>query len=267
MNQLKSNGKRFQVGRPLSTQTKTWQHRLTNIDAENKKKATCAVCGDCFNSLTKVGKQNFNFKYEKNESFFELIDSELKAYLLGWVAVDGCLKKDGFYLSVHRKDIEVCELFLKHLSPESKIKYRDYYNTANIIINSVQMVHDLCRHLQVNVGKKSHKIVLPDLSEELIWSFIRGLVDSDGTINSVTSKRTSPTCGYCSMSSTIKEQILTLCKKSDIYLYKSGFSIYCCGKNAIKFMSKLYDNSSYSLSRKKNLYNYWKTWIPRKKQV
>lgn len=242
---------------------KTYRNVLKSRTLNNEKDR----CQYCFNSSTKIGEQNYNFKYPKNESFFEKIDSEIKAYLLGWVAGDGCLKKDGLYLSVHKKDVEICELFLKHLSPQSKIKYRNYDNTANIVINSVQIVRDLCDHLQVDIGKKSDKITLPKMSDNLTWAFIRGLIDSDGTINTTDSKRTTPTCGYCSMSSTIKQQITDFCAKYDIDFYKSGFSIYCCGFNAINFMSAIYDNSSFSLSRKRSLYEYWKNWTPRKKKI
>lgn len=215
-------------------------------------------CIACFNSLTKTGKQNYNFKYVKNDSFFELIDSELKAYLLGWVAGDGCLKKDGLYLSVHKKDVEICELFLKHLSPESKIKYRNYDNTANIIVNSVQIVKDLCRHLKVDIGKKSDKIVLPDLSNELLWPFLRGVFDSDGSIHRIDSKAGRAECNYCSTSQMIREQIKKLCQEYGINCHISKFNVVWRRKQAITFLDKLYDNASFALSRKKELYKLWK---------
>jgi hypothetical protein len=221
-------------------------------------------CNFCFNTLTKQGADNYNFKYVKDESFFENIDSELKAYLLGWVAGDGCIKKDGLYLSVHEKDVEIVDLFRNTISPNCRKFYRDYDHTVNIIINSVKIVASLCKHLKVDVGKKSHKISLPDISNELLIHFIRGLIDSDGWVSTLTttSITRSPQCNYCSMSDIIKSQIIDFCTLQEIKCCKSGFVIRWWGKHALKFLSMIYDNSNYRLSRKYELYKDWSSWVP-----
>ncbi len=224
-------------------------------------------CRFCFNSTTKTKEQNFNFKYPKIENYFSTIDTELKAYLLGWVAGDGYLVKDGLKISVHTKDKEILELFKKEISPLSPIKFRQYDNTDTLIINSVQIVNDLCKQLKVGIGKKSYKITLPLLSDKLLWSFVRGLFDSDGSVASLTVKKTSPQCSIASMSDQIRIELKDLCLKEKIKCYMSTTQIIFQGENALKFLDKIYKDSNYYLGRKKELSDNWKTWKPHRGTV
>lgn len=162
-------------------------------------------CIYCFNSSTKIGKDNYNFKYNKNENYFENIDSELKAYLLGFIAGDGCIKKDGLALENHILDIEILDLFKNNISPDSKYhKHQDPIRGENTIclkIFSMKIVKDLLKHLKLKShGKKSDKISIPDLPIDMKWHFIRGLFDSDGSIISPLAKSRSPRSSICSTS-------------------------------------------------------------------
>jgi hypothetical protein len=67
---------------------------------------------------------------------------------------DGHIRKDGLQISVHKQDIEISNLFKDSISPNCKQFFRDYDNTVNIIINSVKLVHSLCKALNVNIDKK-----------------------------------------------------------------------------------------------------------------
>jgi len=226
-------------------------------------------CQYCFNSLTKTGINNFNYKYDKKEDFFENIDTELKSYLLGFIAGDGCIKKDGLFLENHIEDIEILDLFKTHICPSAvPYKHSDPIRGANTMclkIHSVQMVKDLCKHLKLNTyGKKSHKIQLPDLSKDLQWHFVRGLFDSDGNIASPFSKKTSPTASICSMSDKIRADIKKLCDENNIGYYKTegNFSVLFGGNNCLDFLNIIYNNANYFLTRKHKLWGIWKTWKP-----
>lgn len=228
-------------------------------------------CCYCFNSITKTGENNFNFKYQKNENFFENIDCELKAYLLGFIAGDGCIKKDGLNLENHVSDIEVLKLFKDNISPNSPFhKHHDPVRGVNTIclkIHSVKIVKDLLKHLKLKTyGKKSDKIQLPDLPDDLMWCFIRGLFDSDGSVPSpLFSKRTAPISSISSTSLKMREDIINLCNKLSIKFYHdNNAQVIFTGKNALLFLDKIYNNSTYYLSRKYNNWIIWKTWIPYK---
>lgn len=79
------------------------------------------ICINCFNTKSKTGKNNWNYKYNKNENYFKEINTELKAYLLGFIAGDGCIKNDGLYLENHIDDIEILQLFKTSLGSDAPI--------------------------------------------------------------------------------------------------------------------------------------------------
>ena len=249
----------FKVSQKCKDRYKKVYKNVVKCQANNNGKDCCQFC---FNTLTKQGADNYNFKYEKNESFFDNIDSELKAYLLGWVAGDGCIKKDGLYLAVHNKDIEISNLFRDSIAPNCRQFTREYDNTVNIIINSVKIVYSLCKILKVDVGKKSHKISLPDISDGLLVHFIRGLIDSDGSIDKIDGVHTNPNCTYCSMSELIKCQIYNFCISHKIKCSLTGNVVAWSGKNANKFLELIYKDSNFYLKRKYDLYEKWSSWIP-----
>ena len=225
-------------------------------------------CIFCFNSLTKSGVNIFNFKFIKNEEYFESINTELKAYLLGWIAGDGCIKKDGLFLEISKKDIEILKLFKEAISPNSEFYYINGDKGKNTVcwkVHSVKIVKDLLKHLKLNkYGKKSDKICLPDLPEDLLWIFIRGLFDSDGCVISPLAKGKYPTASICSTSLNMRSDIRKLCDKDNIHYYKTegNSSVIFGGVNCIKFLDRIYINSSFYLKRKYDFYKIWKTWVP-----
>lgn len=222
-------------------------------------------CCYCFNSSTKSGINNFNFKYTKNENFFENIDSELKAYLLGWIAGDGHIRKDGFTISVHFIDGEILNLFRGALNINKTVKFCKRDNTLTLNVSSVKIVKDLLKNLQLNqCGKKFDKINLPKLSKELQWAFIRGLFDSDGCVRSVYSKLTHPEANICSTSEQMKKDLMNFLMEENIkFCFTKGYhTISFVSFNCLKFLDKLYESTNFKLTRKYAMYLIWKTWKP-----
>lgn len=224
-------------------------------------------CAYCFNTITKCGEQNYNFKFHKNENYFENIDSEIKAYLLGWVAGDGCLKKDAFQIEIHEKDREILELFKSEIAPEVELYKRNDERGKNTIcwkVHSVKIVKDLLKQLNLeSVGKKAYKISLPNLDENLIWHFIRGWFDSDGWVASQLTKITNPRMSICSMSNTIRQQFMELCDFYNIkYSDDKKCQIIFQGRFCQKLIEKIYGNATFFLLRKYENAMNWKTWTP-----
>ena len=67
-----------------------------------------------------------DINYNLNETFFEKIDTVQKAWMLGFIAADGCIyERDGHQamlsISVRDYDIEILELFKRYISPEHSI--------------------------------------------------------------------------------------------------------------------------------------------------
>lgn len=222
----------------------------------------CTICS-FFNSAT--NSNSFRFKLIKNDKFFNSIDSELKAYMLGIIAGDGNIKDNVIRIVAHSDDIETLVLFQTNISPGSEIKQYKNKKCFYISFSSSEIVKDICNILNIKPGKKSDIISIPEIPDKFLWDFLRGLVDSDGSIsNLLTSKRTFPICSYASKSELIKAQLKKLCDENDINYTADKIQIIFNGKNAIKFMNKIYNNATIFLSRKFKLYELAKSWVPQK---
>lgn len=136
-----------------------------------------------------------------DDSYFEDINTEEKAYLLGFLYADGCNPRHGtgnhrIALAVHPQDRDIIEKFAKAIKYEGKIIYsklNTYLKNGQrqekvwVRVNSKKMSDDLYNLGCVN--SKSDKIRLPDISDELIRHFIRGYNDGDGCLGSAKNKR------------------------------------------------------------------------------
>lgn len=124
-----------------------------------------------------------------NEAYFNKIDSEEKAYWLGFLMADGYVAVSGDVgISLAIVDEKHLEKFKKAVSFEgnvlrfvSKSGYSVGKEYCRIVIRSRTMKEDLSKH---NLVEKKTDILSPppNLAPELIRHFIRGYVDGDGSI-------------------------------------------------------------------------------------
>jgi hypothetical protein len=200
-------------------------------------------------------------QHTENENFFNIIDSEEKAYFLGFICADGSINNKKYKLSItlNTKDINILykfKSFLNTTAPVSQRIYSDKRNgtiihTTNIQIYSKKIINDLSI-LGVNKNK-SNQLRLPNINENLIKDFLRGLFDGDGHIS-----------GQCSLISTYEclDDTIIFLKKFNIEVNKyreiinkekNVYKIYF-GKDRIKLLNLLYNNSNVYLERKYNAY-------------
>lgn len=132
--------------------------------------------------------------YAVNESFFDYIDTEEKAYWLGFLTADGGIVGHQIVLGLKIGDLNHLYKFADSLNsnhPVTIIEQRGYSKgqpMGRIVINSVRMVKAL---VELGVGeKKSHTVRPCDyVPEWLLSAYWRGLFDGDGCItNSKSSK-------------------------------------------------------------------------------
>lgn len=224
-------------------------------------------CLYCHHSYFYLGRTNPNTKHHFiNDNFFKDIDTEGKAYLLGWLASDGHFRQSGICISIHKKDEDLFSSMSKILGgaciPKIPIhnKVMRYFN-----INSTTMSADGCRWLNIGFGRKSDAVQFPEtIPEEFKWAFVRGYFEGDGTIrNPVADMRekgfTTPEVSITSNSSKMLE---SLSKFSQIPNRIEHNSITWSGNNAIDFLGKIYNNSVYKLNRKYELYCQISQYVP-----
>lgn len=122
--------------------------------------------------------------YNVDDSFFERIDSEKKAYWLGFIAADGCvINRPGkriLTICLAVKDESHLEKFRSDIQCEKEI-YTRKDGAVQLDICSDKMVPDLIKH-----GihpRKSKTLKAPKLSEDMVHHWIRGYFDGDGSIS------------------------------------------------------------------------------------
>lgn len=129
-------------------------------------------------------------KYYHNESFFENINTEEKAYWLGFMYADGYIVNNSFGFSINAIDINHAKKFnncLKANNPIHQYKGTGYNKESiicRILLTSKKTVNDL-----INKGCIKNKTLLLKFPTEdivpshLLHHFIRGYMDGDGSIN------------------------------------------------------------------------------------
>lgn len=200
---------------------------------------------------------------EQINNFFEKIDTEEKAYFLGFLFADGCVYKNQISLEIHNRDRYLLEKFKEILQLNSKISYRKRDNTevCCIRISSEKMCKDLNQYgiVQNKTYITKH---LPHISIEFLPHFLRGLIDGDGWIS--IDKNKNYHIGFVSYSQSICEDFQKYCNlliknknKSKITLKDKNGHSYCCqiqGKESTKQLATvLYKDNNICLSRKYRL--------------
>ncbi len=258
---------------------KEWlQQKVNEIGYMNRIGELCGVSGDTILRWMKkfnIEKRNMpspNRKYFFNENFFEVIDTEEKAYWLGFIMADGCVSSsnkntttDRLCINLKEEDIDHLVKFQNSINSFCKIKIKTIENKKRNFISNTACLHisstKLCSDLE-SLGicrNKTGKESIPNISKHLIRHFIRGFFDGDGSITNKKSFR------ICSASRDILESINTFFEAElgitfAIYQDKKSIKPFFTidsnhSKKNKKALDCIYKDSITYLDRKYNRYN------------
>lgn len=126
-----------------------------------------------------------------NTTYFNVIDSEVKAYLLGFVTADGSVgaragRNFGKTLRLELQESD--ESILDLLSSELNIKSKKYYRnkngkvTVSVGISSTEIVNSLEKYGVVANKTYILESLFMDLPDDLLRAYLRGLFDGDGSL-------------------------------------------------------------------------------------
>lgn len=213
-----------------------------------------------------VNKQNCS---KFNEHIFDQIDSEEKAYWLGFIFADGYISssplREGvknvyqFEISLGIKDIEHLNKFKKFIEFKKDI-ITDKSRCRFIVAN---------KHLWTTLNElgctpnKSLSLKFPNISQNLVKHFIRGYFDGDGCI----SRHVHNTCVTPHIELLGTKQMLehvllysgiSAKYKHDIRHSEETWSLEWTKDLGIEFINYLYNNCSIYLNRKYELYQFFK---------
>jgi len=196
--------------------------------------------------------------------YFKNIDTEDKAYWLGFLFADGCV--GDIKVSLSQSERYVVDDFQKSIGCNYKVRtvygkehaFRDgkiYTSKTHycVEIPSVDMANDLRRHGCVN--KKSLVLEYPDhLNEHLRHHFARGYFDGDGCIHGGMFNEHIVVAGTQNFIEAIAKSCEILSKYS---IHKQG-NIHTChisSVQAMNFMEWMYSGATIFLKRKKDKYD------------
>lgn len=192
---------------------------------------------------------------------FEVIDTEEKAYWLGFLYADGyvSLKENKIELSLSTQDLTHIEKFRDFMKIKNKISYRKNTNSYRISFRSIKCKEDL-----INKGcvpNKSLTLSFPNnekVPSNLIRHFIRGYFDGDGWFTNTDScfqVGIIETEGFIKGFLNVVNDINKTCKIFDVHR-EDGAKKYIFGaySDVLFFLNWIYKDSKIYLSRKYEKY-------------
>lgn len=210
-----------------------------------------------------------NRTHHFDESIFHHIDSEEKAYWLGFLLADGSVSipnSSSYRLSLFLKssDLEHIEKFKSFLGTSAPIIQQDTVSpstrkaTSNhgVKINSKQLVADLINH-GIEIRKTGKEAPPRGVPGELTLPFVRGYFDGDGSLGIYTNKSKNvfypslTLIGTRELLEWIQEQLgvqCTITQQGKLHRFQ------CTGEKARLIAHKLYDGASIYLSRKHSIF-------------
>lgn len=210
--------------------------------------------------------------YSVKEDIFQNIDTEEKAWMLGFIYADGYIdsSKTKLKFTLAEKDKDVLEKIKSILRSNSPIKRKegrqikgtDYFGSSavTLMISNAQICQDLEKHGAFY--KKSLKLQFPlFLKDELIRHFIRGYFDGDGSITF--GRHDFPKISIASNKEFL-EGIHDILLKENITsnIYASNRSkvnsLEINAKSSVeKFLNYIYKDSNIFMERKYQRYKYF----------
>lgn len=208
-------------------------------------------------------------KYQINENFFDIIDTEEKAYILGLFYADGSnnIRRYKAYIMLVEQDKDILDKIKNIISPDKPLLYSKRKNNNPNHQNRYMFYIDN-KHISIqleNLGcvtNKTFKLTFPEwLNPNLYNHFIRGYFDGDGHVGIYKKKinvSIVSTESFCNSLVNILNNLNI--KTSKLYCRfpernNNTRSFHVSGdKNTILFLDWMYKDSTLYMNRKFNKY-------------
>lgn len=192
--------------------------------------------------------------YLVNAHALDVIDTEAKAYLLGFIAADGYVSGDGLGFTLHQKDADIlCQVkdVLGSTHPLRPIA-RD---RLALDISSRPLAARLAE-LGLSGAKTTSVLPPVGISSELLPHWLRGYWDGDGWLT--TRKRATgitPRVRVAGWSKPMMEFVQCLCSEYagrhlTLGNYKGGWSVGMVGDSARRWIARVYLGATIGGQRK-----------------
>lgn len=233
-------------------------------------------------TISKVLKEN-NIEVKRvlqfEEHIFDIIDTEEKAYWLGFLWADGCVMSINpnnpnyaIELGLSSKDRSHLVKFCNFLSlSENRIKdkiclpgelIKTTREVSRIQISSTHMWNTLVSYGMVPRKTYDERFPYENTFKDksLVKHFIRGYFDGDGSLTWYNKEHTRPEASLIGLEDfliKLREYLPNEIKNNSIYKNKNNilYLINFVGNKALIFLNFIYKNSNIVLDRKFNIYS------------
>jgi uncharacterized protein YerC len=205
-----------------------------------------------------IDTSKYTRKYDVNHSFFDMIDTEEKAYVFGWYMSDGCVNNKGqMRIQLCHEDRDILEKIRNMMGCTYKLIEIPARNTSKpqvlLRIHSKELADKL-----ITLGCPPAKSLILDFPKtippHLLHHFIRGYFDGDGSFNkkgtyaSITSNDL--------FNSKLRALLETLGIETKLYYRnkgKSTCSLFVLKKDSLRiFVNWIYRDATVYMNRKRD---------------
>jgi len=182
-----------------------------------------------------------------NHSYFHDIDSEEKAYWLGFLTADGCITTGNrVTLNLAMQDCEHLYKFKRALDATQMVSENQH--SCSLVICSPEMASDLAMH--GILPNKTFSTRVASVPFELVRHYWRGVIDGDGFI--ARGKAVLTLCGDYEVVSGFQAFVLSLCPVVRAKVLKSeNIYTFSLGKPATQCIVRvMYRDATVALERK-----------------
>lgn len=211
-------------------------------------------------------------RYTLNEHFFDSIDNELKAYLLGYLFADGFVGDEEYnniVFSQKKDDMEAVELFKESIEYTGELRIFEpgkasFKNSQDHVVVNFSSEHMANKLRNYGLLKKESYKSLPKIDNNLLRHFVRGFFDGDGSITLTKSHYKDKVYYSGALDIIVNKNLVDFFLNlfSDIHFTidqsKTDYMVYlkCRSKKGVKFFyDYFYKDSKYFLSRKKRKFD------------
>lgn len=192
-----------------------------------------------------------------NHDYFSTLD-DTKCYYLGFLAADGCIRKD-------RNEIKIClssvdknflEEFKNNLNSEMEVKTyvtNNGFECCEFRFSSLQIKLDLAKY-SIVPNKTEKGITMKNIPEEFKLAFIKGYFDGDGCLT-VNNNTKQVKVSFTSHTVGILEEIKNYFNRSNIYKKQNNnFSLEFSTLPSLDILQSFYNLKTPCLMRKYDKY-------------
>lgn len=236
---------------------KTYQYTYKELAEKFNKSVSSISCLLTRNNLKGKRVNNHYRIYPINQNFFDVIDSEEKAYFLGILCADGCNHVNNTKISIFLKESDKNLIVkLNHLlQPDKPLTYsrkKSGFNQYGLQISN-KRISDKLSELGC-IPQKTFTLDLPtydQVPENMYSHYIRGFFDGDGWLGKKDISITSSNL-FCSK---LAEMLLTKYDIKTRIRFKNKVSELCFRRSdVLSFLNWIYKDANIFLERKYQRY-------------